>query len=317
MHLRWTLAAVVMTAVVTAPRVCSHLGGVVHAQQARDTTAPQWVTPAVRAHRLQHRTFESAAARTTVSYHVYTPAIYDREIERRFPVIYWLHGSGGGVPAGMVARLDSAIGAGKVPPMVVVFPNGLVNSMWVDWKNGRVPMETVVVRELLPHIDATFRTIATPAGRLIEGMSMGGYGAARLGFKFPNLFGSVSIISGGPLQEEFDVHKAPRASPLHAQAVLDSVFGGDPEYFKAQSPWRLAEQNADAVRRLRIRQVVGEKDNVLENNRKLHDRLSRLNIPHTFTVAPGASHNLRQVLDALGERNWEFYRDAFAGVSRS
>jgi enterochelin esterase-like enzyme len=186
-----------------------------------------------------------------------------------------------------------------------------VNSLWVDWKNGRVPMETVVVRELLPHVDATFRTIGTPAGRLIEGMSMGGYGAARLGFKFPKLFGSVSILSGGPLQE-FDVHEAPRASPLHAQAVLDSVFGGDPEYFKAQSPWRLAEQNAEAVRRIRrIRQVVGDRDNVLENNRRFDARLTRLNIPHAFLVLPGVSHNLRELFDALGESNWAFYRDVF------
>jgi len=173
-------------------------------------------------------------------------------------------------------------------------------------------METVVINELIPHIDATFRTIASRDGRLIEGFSMGGYGAARLGFKYPALFGSVSILAGGPLQEEFNVNEAPRAGPAQAQAVLDAVFGGDQAYFKAQSPWRLAEQNADAVRRMRIRQVVGEKDNVLENSRKFHDRLTRLNIPHGFIVVPGAAHSLRHIVDGLGDRQWEFYRDAFA-----
>jgi len=75
----------------------------------------------VNAPRVQHRTFESAEVRTTVSYHVYTPAIYDSATVRRFPVIYWLHGSGGSVPAPFVARLDSAIRAGTVPPVLVVF----------------------------------------------------------------------------------------------------------------------------------------------------------------------------------------------------
>jgi pimeloyl-ACP methyl ester carboxylesterase len=292
------------------------LGGIGSAQPT-SPTAQQWVTRAITAPRLQQRTFQSAAVGMAVSYHVYTPEIYDSAPERRFPVLYWLHGSGGGGgTAPLTARLDSAIRADKVPPMLVVFPNGLANGMWVDWKDSRVPMETVVVKELLPHIDATFRTIASRDGRLIEGFSMGGYGAARLAFKYPDVFGSVSILGGGPLQEELRADNSPRATPAQTQAVLDTVYGGDQEYFKAQSPWRLAEQNVDAVRRLRIRQVVGEKDNVLENNRKLHDRLSRLNIPHTFTVAPGASHNLRQVLDALGDRHWEFYRDAFASVAR-
>ncbi|MCI0540314.1 MAG: hypothetical protein L0Z50_34355 [Verrucomicrobiales bacterium] len=146
-----------------------------------------WVTPAVRAPRVEFRTFESAAAKTKVSYHLYTPAIYDTKQEQRFPVLYWLHGTGGGA-AGvrpLASHFDSAIGAGKIPPMIVVFANGLASSMWCDSKDGNVPMETVVVQELVPHMDATFRTIARREGRLIEGFSMGGYGAARLGFKYP------------------------------------------------------------------------------------------------------------------------------------
>ncbi|MCX7826735.1 MAG: hypothetical protein N2689_14440, partial [Verrucomicrobiae bacterium] len=89
--------------------------------------APQWVTPPVRAARLEFRTFDSAAAKTKVSYHIYTPEVYDTEKERRFPALYWLHGSGGGL-AGiphLVAHFDGAIRAGRPPPMLVVFVNGL------------------------------------------------------------------------------------------------------------------------------------------------------------------------------------------------
>jgi S-formylglutathione hydrolase FrmB len=269
---------------------------------------------------LQHRTFESAAAHSPVSYHVYTPEIYDTATERRFPVLYYLHGSGGGARPGLAAftaRFDSAMRAGKMPHVIVVFPNGLASSMWCDSKDGRVPMETVLVKELVPHIDATFRTIDAPEARLIEGFSMGGYGAARLGFKYHDLFGSVSILGGGPLQEEFKVNETPRASSREAQELLDAVYGGDQEYFKAQSPWLLAEHNLAALRsNRRIRQVVGERDNVLDNNRKFDARLTGLNIQHTFTVLPAVSHNLREVIDALGESNWEFYREAFGSGAR-
>jgi endo-1,4-beta-xylanase len=66
--------------------------------------------------------------------------------------------------------------------------------MYVDWKDGSAPMETIIVKELVPHIDATYRTIATREGRLLDGYSMGGYGAARLGFKYHDLF--LAVASG-------------------------------------------------------------------------------------------------------------------------
>ena len=92
-------------------------------------TSPEleWVTTAVQAPRVTFHTFDSAAAGQKVSYHIYTPAVCDREPQRRFPVIYWLHGSGGGI-AGIprvAAHFDAAIEAGRTPPCHVVFVNGL------------------------------------------------------------------------------------------------------------------------------------------------------------------------------------------------
>jgi pimeloyl-ACP methyl ester carboxylesterase len=287
------------------------------AQDVPNAIYYQWVSPARTATRVQYRTFESAAVGSPVSYHIYTPEIYDSATTQRFPVVYWLHGSGGGGPGLplLAARLDSAIRAGKIPPMLVVFPNGLLLGMWVDWKSGRVPMETVVIKELIPHIDATFRTIPTREGRLIEGFSMGGYGAARLAFKYPHLFAAVSLLAPGPVQEELTAASSNRTTPEQTRMVLDTIYGGDQEYFKAQSPWQLAERNVDAVRRLRIRHVIGDSDNTLQTSRDFHDRLTRLNIPHDFILLPGVPHNPRRVFDALGERHLEFYREAF-GPSR-
>jgi acetyl esterase/lipase len=136
---------------------------------APDAEAPAWVTPVVTAPRVRFQTFHSAAAKAKVSYHLYTPAIYDQEPERKFPVLYWLHGSGGGL-AGipqLARHFDTTITGGKAPPFLVVFVNGLVEGMYVDWKDGSAPLETVIVKDLVPHIDATWRTIAMREGRML------------------------------------------------------------------------------------------------------------------------------------------------------
>jgi enterochelin esterase-like enzyme len=284
---------------------------------ARSPATPasmQWVTTAIRAPRLEFRTFTSNAAQSKVSYHIYTPELFDTEKERRFPVLYWLHGSGGGLSGlpQLVKYFDDAIRAGKIPPMLVVFVNGLTNGMYCDWKDGSAPLETVIIRELLPHIDATFRTIASREGRLIEGFSMGGYGAARLGFKHHDLFSAVSILAGGPLQPDFK--ETPRVGPREREQIFQKVYGGDDGYFKAQSPWRLAEQNAAALRATtRIRQVIGDRDETSAFNRDFDAHLTRLHIPHTFTVLPGVGHKPMAMLNTLGKANWEFYRAVFGG----
>jgi enterochelin esterase-like enzyme/dienelactone hydrolase len=277
--------------------------------------ALQWVLPVVQAPRVLRRTFDSRAAMAKVSYFIYTPEVYDAQKDQRFPVLYWLHGSGGGLPGvpQLARHFDAAIRAGKVPPMLVVFANGLPQGMWCDSKDGKTPVETVVMKELLPHIDATFRTIATREGRLVEGFSMGGYGAARLGFKYHEVFGAVSILAGGPLDLEF---RGPRATarPEERERLLKAVYGGDLEYFKANSPWVLAEQNAAALRdKTRVRLATGEQDSTFDLNRRLSEHLKQLNIPHTFKDLPGVDHNPTALLNALGESNWEFYRAVFGG----
>ena len=273
-----------------------------------------WVTPAITAPGLSFHTFESTAAKATVSYHVYIPPAYDRERERRFPVVYWLHGSGGGLPGipKVAAHFAAAIEAGKTPACLVVFVNGMPNGMYVDWKDGSAPIETVIVRELVPHIDATYRTIATREGRILDGYSMGGYGAARLGFKYPELFRAISIMGGGPLQA--DLRDGPRAGRRRAEEVLERVYGGDPEYFTSVSPRVLAEQHAAAIKKgSLIRQVCGDADETFANNRDFHEHLERLGIPHTWTVLAGVDHDPLATLEALGDSNWEFYRAAIGG----
>jgi enterochelin esterase-like enzyme len=278
-------------------------------ERVESQSGKAWVTPEVKAPRVSFRTFDSDAVKGKVSYHIYTPAEYDREPQRRFPVVYWLHGSGGGLAglAKVAAHIDNAIAAGKTPPCFVVFVNGLVEGMYVDWKDGSAPMETIIVKELVPHTDATYRTIATRDGRLLDGYSMGGYGAARLGFKYHDLFRAISIMGGGPLQAE--LIQAPRAGRQRAAEVLKQVYGGDQEYFRSVSPRRLAEQNAEAIiRGSLVRQVCGDADETFGQNRNFHEHLERLKIPHAWTVLPEVDPNPMKTLEALGDSNWAFYR---------
>ena len=284
---------------------------------AQEKDKPQWITPAVTAPQVAFHTFESRAAKTRVSFHLYLPEAYHLERDRRFPVLYWLHGTGGGLAgiAPLSAFFDRAIREGRIPPMIVAFPNGLATSMWGDSKDGSVPMETILVRELLPHIDSSFRTIATAEGRVIEGFSMGGYGAARLGFRHPDLFGAVSILAGGPLDLEFAGPRA-RGNPIERERVLRDTFSGDLDYFKAQSPITVVERSADKVRsKLLIRIVAGARDNTMPLNRDYSKHLDKLGIPHAFDIVPGAGHDTRALLDGLSDGNWTFYRAAFGGAA--
>jgi enterochelin esterase-like enzyme len=273
------------------------------------------VTPRVEGSGLSFHTFRSPAAGAEVSFHIYAPPAYAADPDRRFPVVYWLHGSGGGVSG--ISRLsslvDEAVATGRVQPFLLVFVNGLRMGMYVDWANGRAPLETVIVQELRPHVDANWRTIATREGRLLDGFSMGGYGAGRFGFRYPELFRSVSMMGAGPMQETLE--RTPRASGVQAEDLLRDVYGGGQDRFRAVSPRRYAEQNAATLARdSRLRLVIGDRDETLENNRDFHEHLTRLGIPHDWIVLPGVGHDPMGVLTALGDRHWAFYRDAFAAA---
>lgn len=277
-----------------------------------------WVLPEINAPRMQRVLFDSKASGEPVSCYVFTPDNYDAAKEQRFPVLYWLHGSGGSSPgsaAQVAQRYGEAMRTGKIPPMIMVFPNGLPMGMWCDWKDGSVKLETMFIEELIPHIDRSFRTQAKREGRVIEGFSMGGYGAARLGFKHPQLFVAVSLLGAGPLQQDFN--EAPRAGPRGRDQVLGTVYGGDMAYYRAQSPWLIAEQNAEKLRSgLLIRQIIGDRDETLGFNREFKQHLDALKIPHTYRQLPDIPHNPNLVLNALGEDNWAFYKEALGAHER-
>lgn len=268
-----------------------------------------WVTPAAQAPHVVQRIFHSTLVGAPVSYHVFVPAA-QAETQRRLPVLYWLHGTLGGV-AGVapVAQLfDQAMREGRIPPMIVVFVNGLPRRLWADSKNGASPVESVFIQELIPEVDRQFRTLATREGRLLEGFSMGGYGAARIGLKHPHLFAGISILAGGPFDLEL---RGPRAlrNPALRDYLLREVCSDDPEYFKAISPWMIAASAAPhvAARGMAIRHAVGTRDDTRDLNRSFSERMRELKIPHDYREIPGVGHDARALLLRLLEVDPHFY----------
>jgi S-formylglutathione hydrolase FrmB len=132
---------------------------------------------------------------------VYLPPGYAESGTVRYPVLYLLHGIGGGFTDwtkhwDLRGSMDALIAAGT-PPFLVVMPNGANRLGGGFYMDSPVSggWETYLVRELVPRIDAEFRTIAAPASRGVAGHSMGGFGALRLAMRFPDLFGSVYAMS--------------------------------------------------------------------------------------------------------------------------
>lgn len=276
-----------------------------------DRTLP-WVTSEATAARVVFRTFDSKVVGAKVSYHAYLPQAHGRP-GARLPVLYWLHGTQGGISGVRpLARLfDDAIEGGKIPPMIVVFVNGLPRRLWADAKDGSSPVETIFITEVIPEVDRSFRTIASREGRILEGFSMGGYGAARLGFRHTDLFAGISILAGGPFDLEL---RGPRSlrNPQLRQQLLREVCSDDWEYFRAISPLTIVQTAAPALRarRTAVRQAVGTADNTRDLNREFHERMSALDITHDYVEVPGVGHDTRALLEQLGDANGVFYRRA-------
>lgn len=153
---------------------------------------------------------------------VYTPPGYDKEINARYPVLYLQHGSGeselGWTMQGKVNFiLDNLIAAGKVKPFLVVMDNGYASrpnaENQINPRGEDNLFGDLMVKELIPLIDANYRTLTNKENRAISGLSMGGAQAMRIGFEHPELFGTVASFSGGG-----------RIADYNAETAFNGVF---------------------------------------------------------------------------------------------
>ncbi len=280
-----------------------------HAQKAKKKANPtnsddMWVTspvPELPAN-VTHHTFTSASMKREVGYCLYLPPGYEKHTQRRYPVIYHLHGAGGNETRSVYSAsvLHEGILAGKLPEMIMVFPNGGRTTMYQDSGDGRFMAETMMIKELIPHIDATCRTLADRQARCIEGFSMGGRGSTHLAMRFPELFASLFNQSGN-VYHVSDVSKAP-----------NSYLGSDPERLKANDPYRNLEKNLAYIQaNLRIQVACGTADpDHLITVREYHEALTQASMPHSYFEVEGLDHNQKKMIDGRKASWFDFHLES-------
>jgi enterochelin esterase-like enzyme len=172
------------------------------------------------------REFDSPALQRKWTYAVYLPDGYDTS-GLRYPVLYLLHGHSGGlydwVNLGHIQQTaDALIARGDIPPAIIVMPDA--GSTWyVDRKEK---METAVIHDLVGDAEHSFRAIGARNGRLVGGLSMGGYGALRFALKYPEMFAAAALLSPAIYDPE---------PPQTSGARKAGVFGAtdfDPQVWK-------------------------------------------------------------------------------------
>lgn len=277
-----------------------------HAQKAKKKANPtnsddMWVTSPVPElpTNVTHHTFTSASMKREVGYCLYLPPGYEKDTQRRYPVIYHLHGAGGNETRSLYSAsvLHEGILAGKLPEMIMVFPNGGRATMYQDSGDGRFMAETMMIQELIPHIDATCRTLADRKARCIEGFSMGGRGSTHLAMRHPDLFGSLFNQSGN-VYHVSDVSKAP-----------NTYLGDDPERLKANDPYLNLEKNLAFIKtNLRIQVACGTADpDHLITVREYHAALTKAGVPHSYFEVDGLDHNQKKMIDGRKASWFDFH----------
>lgn len=250
------------------------------------------------------RTFESKAAGQAIRFYVYLPQNYKSSGSKRYPVIYNLHGNGktSFQRFGNMELLDEGIRDGRWPPMIIVRANGGRTTFYKDSYDGKIPLETVVIKELIPYIDATFRTIAMREGRCIEGYSMGGRGSTRLAMTYPDLFCSLNCQAGNVprTSEMFDPTK-PNEHP-------NNYLGPNKRNFIDNDAFEQLKKNVDRIRgKLRINIFCGTKDpGHLVSIRDFHQALLELDVDHTYLEIEDMNHD-RKATMKLYSKIWFDY----------
>jgi enterochelin esterase-like enzyme len=177
---------------------------------ASPSASPDTVLDYMHMHngRVTHEHIQSAVLGKILDYRIYLPPGYDdrRMQHTRYPVVYLLHGAPGGeddwVDGGSANQTaDALIRSRTIHPIIIVMPDGCLGDPHHDTQWGNSPVtgervEDAIIHDLIPAIDATYRTIPNRDARAIGGLSSGGYGAVNITLHHPDMFVSVFSLSG-------------------------------------------------------------------------------------------------------------------------
>jgi len=221
--------------------------------------------------------YHSASLQKACSMYVILP----ESAQKPYPVMYLLHGlSDDHTIWCRRTRIEWYV---RDLPLAVVMPDG-GRGFYCDAVKGPAH-ESHIIKDVVSFVDTHFNTQAERSGRVIAGLSMGGYGALKLAMKFPDMFCSTVSHSGGvaaghkPFRDEL--------SPEMSLIYGNNCVGGKDDL------WAIAER-IDKTKLPAIRIDCGFEDFLLEDNREFHQHLNNLNIPHDYAEFPG-------------EHNWNFW----------
>jgi enterochelin esterase-like enzyme len=208
--------------------------------------------------------------------HVYTPPNYDRSPRTRFPVLYLQHGAGenerGWIEQGRANFiLDNLIAAGRAKPMILVVDTGYAayttNSQHTSTNRNSAAtaaFEEVMLKELIPTIDVSYRTLADRKQRAMAGLSMGAMQTLNITLRHLDQFAWIGAMSGPPRQG-FDVTTA-----------YDGVFRDAAAFNKKVKLLWLGAGTAEA--------------RIHTNTLAMHEALQRTGIKNVFYSSPGTDH---------------------------
>jgi enterochelin esterase-like enzyme len=165
--------------------------------------------------KVQQILFPSKSTNTSRRAFVYTPPDYDKDQTKHYPVLYLQHGWGEDETAWSNQGhanliMDNMIAEGKINPFLIVMTYGMTNDVRIGgMANFKIdPFQTVLVNELIPYVDANFRSISDQSHRAMAGLSMGGMETKTITMANLDKFSHIGLLSGGTFSMG-DVTKTP------------------------------------------------------------------------------------------------------------
>ena len=254
-----------------------------------------------------------------IHYCVLLPSSYSTAGSKLYPVLYFLHGLGENeeslVRSGGWNLIENLRQQHQIGDFLIVAPEGMA-SFYINSADGKVRYSDFFLREFIPYIEAKYRIRRERSARGVTGISMGGYGALRFAFAYPQLFSAVSAQSAALMTESLSELNTALRSGTPLGQLLGSVFG-DPinsAHWRENDPFVLAKKNEQAVATLAIYFNCGRDDEFdFEVGAKALDRqLQAEGIKHQFHLYPG-NHRGPYFLAHLGEVMQFHWRQFEAG----